>query len=54
MKWLFHPDDNMILAEFEQELGEFHNLEQDERKRLLALGVPNVPGASRSGSEGMA
>lgn len=36
-KWLFKPDDNMLLAEFESEYGPLHKLTEDERRRLSAL-----------------
>jgi len=39
VKWLFLPDDNMILAEHESKYGEFSHLTEGERTRLTALGV---------------
>jgi len=39
VKWLFAPDDNMILAEHESRHGEFGNLMPEERTRLTALGL---------------
>eukprot|EP00210_Caulerpa_lentillifera_P006951 g6646.t1 len=40
-KWLFRPDDNMILAEFESigKAGGLHDLSQAEFRRLDALGI---------------
>eukprot|EP00210_Caulerpa_lentillifera_P001725 g1657.t1 len=46
-KWLFRPDDNMILAEYEfldREKG-LHDLSQEESRRLDALGVVGATGA---------
>lgn len=36
-KWLFRPDDNMLLAEFESEYGALHKLTVEEHDRLVAL-----------------
>ncbi|CAD7701700.1 unnamed protein product [Ostreobium quekettii] len=43
-KWLYRPDDNMIVAEFESKNGALHGLEQDaaECERMMALGFGNV------------
>lgn len=40
-KWLFRPDDNMILAEFEHvgKQNGLHDLSDDEFRRLDALGI---------------
>lgn len=41
MKWLFNPDDNMILAEFERndKGGPLYNMDNNEKARLKALDV---------------
>ncbi|GMH33051.1 hypothetical protein BSKO_00885 [Bryopsis sp. KO-2023] len=51
-KWLFRPDDNMILAEFEQKYGPLHDLKDSEIERLVALDVldPAVLDARRNGA----
>lgn len=38
-KWLFSPDDNMILAEFEASRGPLAELTDEERMRLSSLDV---------------
>lgn len=50
-KWLFNPDDNMILAEFESQKGALAELTLEERERLSALDVIPLPDeANRSHS----
>eukprot|EP00803_Ostreobium_quekettii_P002905 evm.model.scf_903.4 EVM.evm.TU.scf_903.4 scf_903:32108-44084(+) len=52
-KWLYHPDDNMIVAEFESKSdGALAGLEQDvaECERMVALGYGNVVQPDSSGN----
>lgn len=52
-KWLFRPDDNMILAEFEHvgKQSGLHDLSDEEFRRLDALGI-RVESASGFSSRG--
>ncbi|GMH33103.1 hypothetical protein BSKO_00937 [Bryopsis sp. KO-2023] len=45
-KWLFDPDDNMTLAEFEQMKGPLADLTAEERLRLAALDIVEGPNST--------